>query len=118
MDECLPVNVNIESTSLQQVTKFEYLGSLMSEDESCASEIRAMVEMEKANFGMMRNILTNLRLSVKLKQRLVKSYILSGMLNGCENWTTSATNQKILEATDMWFLMRMMRVPWTVRNPC
>ena len=72
--------------------------------------------MAKANFGKMRNILTDLSLNVQLKGRLVKSYIWSGMLYGCESWTISATMQKRLEAAEMWFLRRMMRVSWTARR--
>ena len=73
--------------------------------------------MAKANFGKMRNILTDLSLNVQLKGRLVRNYyIWSGMLYGCECWTISAIMQKRLEAAEMWFLRRMMRVPWTARR--
>ena len=60
---------------------------------------------------MMRNILTNLRLNEQLKERFVKSYMWSSMLYGCESWAISVTKQKRLEATEVWLLQRIMKVP-------
>ncbi|GFO40144.1 RNA-directed DNA polymerase from mobile element jockey [Plakobranchus ocellatus] len=35
---------------------------------------------------------------------------------GCEAWTTSKQIQNKLEATEMWFLRRMLRIPWTAKK--
>ena len=80
----------------------------------CDSEIKAKIGMAKAKFGKMSNIY--LSLHVHLKRRLVKSYIRQGMLYACESLTISATMQKRLEAAKMWFIRKMMRVPWTARR--
>ena len=36
-------------------------------------------------------------------------------VSGCETWSISAAMQKRLEATEMWFLRRMLKIPWTER---
>ena len=72
--------------------------------------------MAKANFGKMIEVLTNLSQNVRLRERLVRSYIWSGMLYSCESWTISVVMKKRLEAAEMWLLRRMMRVPWTLVN--
>ena len=61
--EKLAVNRNIDGVAIKQVGKFRYLGSLMSENGRCGEEIRARISMLKANFGKMRNVLTNLGLN-------------------------------------------------------
>ena len=114
--ERLPVSINIEGVAIRQVEKFKYLGSLVSEDGKCDEEIRARIAMGKANFGKMRNVLTNLGLNIQLRVRLVKSYIWAGMLYGCESWTISAQMRRRLEAAEMWLLRRMLRIPWTARR--
>ncbi|GFO23853.1 RNA-directed DNA polymerase from mobile element jockey [Plakobranchus ocellatus] len=37
-------------------------------------------------------------------------------LPGCEAWTISKQIQNKLEATEMWFLRRMLRIPWTAKK--
>ena len=49
---------------------------------------------------------------MNLKLKFLKCYVLSTLLYGCESWTISETIKKRLEATEMWFLRRMMRIPW------
>ena len=64
----------------------------------------------------MRGILTNMNLSRGIRLRVLKGYIWSGMIYGCESWTISKEMRKSLEATEMWFLRRMLRIPWTARR--
>ncbi|GFO01083.1 RNA-directed DNA polymerase from mobile element jockey [Plakobranchus ocellatus] len=35
---------------------------------------------------------------------------------GCEAWTISKQIQNKLKATEMWFLRRMLRIPWTAKK--
>ncbi|GFN78527.1 endonuclease-reverse transcriptase [Plakobranchus ocellatus] len=35
---------------------------------------------------------------------------------GCEAWTISKQTQRQLEATEMWFLRRMLRISWTAKK--
>ena len=113
--ERLPVTISIEGTALNQVETFRYLGSLVSEDGRCDAEVRARIGMAKANFGNMRNVLTNMSLDIHLRMRILRCYVWSGLLYGCESWNLSKVMQKRLEATEMWFIRRMLRVPWTAR---
>ena len=38
------------------------------------------------------------------------------MQYGCGKWTINATRQKQFEATETWFLMNNMAVPWTTKR--
>ena len=114
-NELLPVNVTMEGVQITQSRKFRYLGSLISEDGRCDTEIMTRIAISKSNFGKMRNLLTNLGLSIELRVRVLKTYIWSVLLYGCESWTINATMRRKLEAAEMWMLRRMLRVPWTAR---
>ncbi|GFO18879.1 RNA-directed DNA polymerase from mobile element jockey [Plakobranchus ocellatus] len=35
---------------------------------------------------------------------------------GCEAWTISKQIQNKLEATGLWFLRRMLQIPWTTKK--
>ena len=114
--ERLMVDINIEGSPLYQVDRFRYLGSVISEDGRCDDEIRARIGMEKANFGSMRRLLTNLSMDGQLRLRVLKCYVWSGLMYGCESWNISTEMQKRLEAAEMWFMRRMWRVAWTARR--
>ncbi|GFO14934.1 2-oxoisovalerate dehydrogenase subunit beta, mitochondrial-like [Plakobranchus ocellatus] len=43
-------------------------------------------------------------------------YIEPVLMYGCEAWTISKQIQNKLEATEMWFLRRMLRIPWTAKK--
>lgn len=35
------------------------------------------------------------------------------MLYGCETWTLTQGTKQRVKAAEMWFLRRMLRIPWT-----
>ena len=49
---------------------------------------------------------------MEVRLRLLKYYVWSILLYGCEAWTISKRMQEKLEATEMWFLRRMLRISW------
>ena len=50
------------------------------------------------------------------KFRILKTYVCSVLLYGCESWTITNSTRKRLEATEMWFLMRILKISWTENN--
>ncbi|GFO23909.1 endonuclease-reverse transcriptase [Plakobranchus ocellatus] len=51
-----------------------------------------------------------------IAQRALQCYIEPVLTYGCEAWTISKQIQNKLEATEMWFLRRMLRIPWTAKK--
>ena len=47
---------------------------------------------------------------------MLKCYVWSVLLYGAETWTISKAMQKKLEATEMWFLRRMLKIAWTEKK--
>ena len=46
------------------------------------------------------------------KIRVLKGYVWSTLLYGCECWTITKDNENKLEAAEMWFLRRLLRISW------
>ena len=61
------------------------------------------------------SILTNNHISI-LTRRALEYYIEPILIYGCEAWTISKQLQKILEATEMWLLRRMLQISWTAKK--
>ena len=102
--------------ALKQVSTFKYLGSLICDDGKCDTDIRARIGMAKTAFGQIRKIMVNLSINIETRIRVLKAYVWSVLLFGCEAWTISKEMRKRLEATEVWFYRRMLRVPWTARR--
>jgi len=64
-------------------------------------------------FRSMEKVLTTRSITMPTKLCLLKCYVWSTLLYGCEGWTISNTMKTRLEATELWFLRRMMRISWT-----
>ena len=60
----------------------------------------------------MSNVLTARNISNQTKLRLIKCYRWSTLMYGCETWTISQAMKKQLEAAEIWFLRRTMKISW------
>ena len=113
--ESVPINIIINGERLEQVDSFKYLGSLITKDARCEKEIKTRTALAKMAFGKVRPLVTNTSISLNLRKRFIKAYAHSTLLYGCESWTISKAMQKKIEATEMWFMRRMLKIPWTER---
>ena len=52
-------------------------------------------------------------LRIGSRKRLLKCYIRSVLLYGCESWTINKNMKQKRKATVMWFWRMMMRISWT-----
>ena len=50
------------------------------------------------------------------KFRVLKTYVWSTLTYGCECWTITSDIEKKIEAAEMWFIRRMLRISWTEKK--
>ena len=70
--EALAVTVGIEGTALKQAELFRYLISLVSTAGRRNAEKRARNGLAEANFGGVRNMLTNMSLDIQLSLKKLR----------------------------------------------
>ena len=111
------VNISIDGQRIEQVGKFKYLGSIISEDGRSLIDIKARIAMAKDAFNKRKELLTK-GLSRALKKRMIKVLIWPVVLYGCETWTLLAAGIDKLEALEMWLWRKIEKVNWSdkVRN--
>ena len=80
------VSITVEGQSVEQVSKFRYLGSLISDDDRCLDDVKTRIGMAKDAFNKRKELLTR-SIRVDLKKRLVKTLVSPVVLYGCETWT-------------------------------
>ena len=81
--------VSVHGNVLEQVQSFVYLGSLFTSDARNDKEIMRRIGIAKSTFTSMNIILTARNISIAVRLRVLKCYIWSTLLYGCETWTIS-----------------------------
>ena len=109
----VPANIFINNQQLKQVQSFKYLGSTISEDGRSVLDMNARVAISRTAFNKVKPVMVNRSIPLSLRKRFLKSYVWSTMLYGCEAWNISSDMERKIQAAEMWFYRRMLRVPWT-----
>ena len=105
--------ITAKGDNIQQTSSFNYLGSMLTSDGRSDQEIKRRIAISKDTFNKKKTILKNTRISLPTRVRILGCYIWSVLLYGCETWTISSRMHKRLQATEMWFLRRILRISWT-----
>ena len=50
------------------------------------------------------------------KIHLVKAMVFPVVMYGCESWTIKKAEHRRVDALELWFWRRLLRVPWTARR--
>ncbi|GFR70818.1 RNA-directed DNA polymerase from mobile element jockey [Elysia marginata] len=108
--------IKIEENTIKQAISFKYLGTQITSDGRNHQEIKSRIYQAKASFQQMKSIMTNIKISIVVRKRLLETFIETVLLCDCEAWTIDERMKSSLEATEMWFLRRMMRIPWTAKK--
>ena len=94
----------------KQITKFKCLGYIITSDGKCTNEIRKRIPIAKDTFQKIKSVFTNRNIKMNTKIRVMKTYVWSVLLYGCECWTINKERERQLAAVEMWFIRRMMRI--------
>ena len=62
------------------------------------------------------NILKSRDITLPTKVHLVKAMVFPVVMYGCESWTVKKAEHQRIDAFELWFWQRLLRVPWTVRR--
>ena len=69
--------LHIGTNQIEQVSKFNYLGSMISEDGRCDMEIKRRIGMAKGTFEKLGKILKDRRMTMNTKMRVLDCYVKS-----------------------------------------
>ena len=104
----------IGNDKIQQVDKFKYLCSCITGKGHCDIEIERRIGTARETLDRLDKILKDLKMTMT-RLRVLHCYGNLTLLCGCECRTVSKAMEKKLEAAEMWFLRRILRISWTDR---
>jgi len=47
---------------------------------------------------------------------LVKAMVFPVVMYGCESWTIKKAERRRIDALELWYWRRLLRIPWTARR--
>lgn len=108
--------VKVDGTNLETVKQFKYLGSIKTDDGSCTQDIKVRIAMAKQKMVQLNNIWKDRGIPNVLKVNILKCLIWPVATYGCEAWTLKKDEEKKINAAELWFYRRLLRIQWTEKR--
>ena len=74
-----------------------------------------MVALWKKSYDQPRQFIKSRDITLPTKVHLVKAMVFPVVMCGCESWTIQKAECWKIDAFDLWYWRRLLRVPWTAR---
>ena len=107
----------IDVETMETVTGFIFLGSKITADGDCSQEIKRRLLHGRKVMTNLDSILKSRDITLLTKVSLVKAMIFPVVMYECESWTVKKTECLRIDAFELWYWRRHLRVPWTARRP-
>ena len=104
------ISWQIDGETVETVRDFIFLGSKINADGDCSHEI-------KRHLLLGRKAMTNLNSILKSRDItlptvcLVKAMVFPVAMYGCESWTVKKAEWQRIDAFEVWYWRRLLRVP-------
>ena len=92
------------------------MGASKSADGDCSYEIKRCLLMGRKVMTNLDSILKSRDITLPTKVCLVKAMVFPVVRDGCESWTIKKAEHLRIDAFELWFWRRLLRVPWTARR--
>ena len=96
---------------METVTEFILGGSKITTDGDCSHEIKRHLLLGRKAMTDLDSILKNRDITLTLKVHIVKSMVFLVVMYGCESWTIKKAEHPRIDASELWFWRRLLRVP-------
>ena len=100
----------------ETVRDFIFLGSKITADSDCSHEIKRHLLLGRKVMNNLDSILKSRDITLSTKVRLVKAMVFPVVMYECESWTVKKAERRGLDAFELWYWRRLLRVPWTARR--
>ena len=91
-------------------------GSKITADGDCSHEIQRHLFLGRKAMTNLDSILKSRDITLPTKVHLVKAMAFPVVMYGCESWTIKKAERWRIDAFELWYWRRLLRVPWTARR--
>ena len=91
-------------------------GSKIAADGDCSHEIKRCLLFGRKVMTNLDSILKSRDITLPAKVCLVSAMVFPVVMYGCESWTIKKAEHQRIDAFELWYWRRLLRVPWTSRR--
>ena len=106
----------IDGETVETVSDFILGGSKITADGDCSHEIKRRLLLGRKGMTNLDSILKSRDITLPTKVHLVEAMVFSVVMYGCESWTVKKAEHLRIDAFELWFWTRLLRVRWTARR--
>ena len=106
----------IDGETVETVADFIFLGSEITADGDCSHEIKRRLLLGRKVMTNLDSIFKSRDITLPTKVRLVKAMVFPVVVYDCESWTVKNSERRRIDAFELWFWRRLLRVPWPARR--
>ena len=96
--------------------RLHFLGSKITADGECSHEIKRHLLLGRKIMTNLDSTLKSRDISLSTKVHLVKAMVFPVVMYGYESWTIKKAEHQRIDAFELWYWRRLLRVPWTARR--
>jgi len=107
----------IDGETMETVTDFIFLGSKITADGDYSHEIKRHLVLGRKAMINWDSILKSRDITLPTKVCQSKlSMVFPVVMYGCECWTIKKAEHQRIDAFELWYWRRLLKVPWTARR--
>ena len=88
----------------------------MTADGDCSHEIKRRLLLGRKVMTNLDSIFKSRDITLPTKVHLVKAMVFPIVMYGCESWTIKKAECRRIDAFELWWWRRLLRVPWTAKR--
>ena len=89
---------------------------LITADGDCIHELKRCLLLGRKVMTNLDSIFKSRDITLSTKVCLVKAMVFPVVMYGCESWTIKKAEYQRIDAFELWYWRRLLRVPWTARR--
>ena len=103
----------IDGETVETVSDFILGGSKITADGDFSHEIKKRLLLGRKVMSILDRIFKSRDITLPTKIHLVKAMVFPVVMYGCERWTVKKAECQRIDAFELWYWRRLLRVPWT-----
>ena len=100
----------------ETVREFILGGSKITAGGDCSHEIKRCLLLKRKAVTNLESILKSRDITLSTEVHLVKAMVFPVVMYGCESWTIKKAECRGIDAFELWYWRRFLRIPWTARR--